>query len=111
MPQYAHEETVKNFSSFLMATYKHSDMVFFDSASAQHDYMSYKKSLGITRNIPTRVTGLGSDFLQTKKEIIDPTIVNLLQKKYILFVGTIEPRKTKQTHCKLLKYLRTNIQI
>ena len=95
MPQYAHEETVKNFSSFLMATYKHSDMVFFDSASAQHDYMSYKKSLGITRNIPTRVTGLGSDFLQTKKEIIDPTIVNLLQKKYILFVGTIEPRKNQ----------------
>jgi glycosyltransferase involved in cell wall biosynthesis len=97
LPQYSHENTCRNFISFLTAAYSYTDMVFFDSASAEKNFLNIKKQLEVTREIPTRVTGLGSDFSQ-QNNIIKPNqkLKAILDKKYILFVGTIEPRKDQE---------------
>lgn len=93
-PQYAHLQTVSNFKPFLKAIYQHSDLVFFDSLSANNDFIEQKKSSN-TNHIPTRVVGLGSDFMKNQEPLVDVEINKLISKKYILFVGTIEPRKSQ----------------
>ncbi|MEA2018426.1 MAG: glycosyltransferase family 1 protein, partial [Campylobacterota bacterium] len=96
LPEYAHPNTVKIFKPFLDAVYRYSDTVLFDSLSANNDFIDYKNSLNITRDIPSRVVGLGSDFFKSTLKINDNYINNILEKKYILFVGTIEPRKNQE---------------
>ena len=95
LPQYTHKDTAINFRSFIDAIYKHSDLVMFDSLSAQNDFENIKNEQNITRDISTRVIGLGSDFLKTDIKPQDENIINILNKKYILFVGTLEPRKNQ----------------
>lgn len=97
LPQYSHVNTCRNFISFMSAVYEHSDMVFFDSLSAEQDFLRIKKQAQVTREIPTRVTGLGADFAKKKvATAIKDKNKNLRKKKYILFVGTIEPRKDQK---------------
>lgn len=91
-PQFLHEKTKQTFTPFLKALYQYSDMVFFDSNSALNDFENIKKDFNITRDIDTKVVYLGSNFLSTTQEI-QTKYNHLLSKKYILFVGTIEPRK------------------
>ncbi len=91
-PELAHKNTIKNFTAFLKSVYQYSDMVFFDSLSAKNDFL---KAQDTPRNIPTRVVGLGSDFLPIAKADNEPDTQPLLQKKYLLFVGTLEPRKNQ----------------
>ncbi|MEA1892775.1 MAG: glycosyltransferase family 1 protein [Campylobacterota bacterium] len=95
LPQFAHETTAKNFSSFIDAVYNYSDLVMFDSLSAKNDFIELKDAQNISRDIHTRVIGLGSDFLKVDIKQQDPAIKEILDKKYILFVGTIEPRKNQ----------------
>ncbi len=96
LPQYTHVNTCRNFVSFMSAVYAHSDMVFFDSASAEHDFLKIKKQAQVTKEIPTRVVGLGSDFAKKKIAVIEGENTELRKKKYVLFVGTIEPRKDQE---------------
>lgn len=95
LPEFAHETTAKNFKLFIDAVYKSSDLVLFDSFSAQSDFLQIKNEQNIKRHIPTRAIGLGSDFLQVDKIPQDDKISQILAKKYILFVGTLEPRKNQ----------------
>lgn len=95
LPKYAHESTAKNFKVFIDAVYQYSDFVMFDSLSASDDFIKIKNDQAITRDIPTRVVGLGSDFLDINYDLIDKQNFEVLNKKYILFVGTIEPRKNQ----------------
>ena len=103
-PQYAHAQTVSNFKPFLKAIYQHSDLVFFDSLSANNDFIEQQK-LTNTNHIPTRVVGLGSDFIKNKEPLIDSKLNKLANKKYILFVGTIEPRKSQYSMLKAFNVL------
>lgn len=96
LPEVAHKNTIDKFKPFLEAVYKHSDMVFFDSRSANNDFLDFQNFLHYKKNIPSRVIGLGSDFLQSNLIVNDTYINSILQKKYILFVGTIEPRKNQE---------------
>lgn len=97
LPQFSHENTCRNFITFLSSVYHNSDMVYFDSASAEQDFLNIKKELDVTRIIPTRVTGLGSDFTQKIRKVEPKKKIKLLlDKKYLLFVGTIEPRKEQE---------------
>jgi len=93
-PNLVKDNTRNSFDSFLNAVYNYSDFVFFDSISSQQDFLNLKKEKQITRAIQTKVVYLGSDF---KKQLLTQTSSTphneLLSKKYILFVGTIEPRK------------------
>ncbi|MCF6331014.1 MAG: glycosyltransferase [Sulfurimonas sp.] len=95
LPKYTHENTAINFKLFINAIYKYSDLVMFDSLSAQNDFEQIKDKQNISRDISTRVIGLGCDFLKTNIMPQDKNIKEILGKKYILFVGTIEPRKNQ----------------
>ena len=96
LPQYSHENTCRNFVSFLSAVYAYADMVFFDSVSAEQDFLKIKKQVKVEREIPTRVIGLGADFFQKKEIETKNNYQYLFGKKYLLFVGTIEPRKDQE---------------
>ena len=98
VPQFTHEQSLKKFTAYLDALFAYSDFVFFDSRSAEEDFLHTKKTLQIKREIPTRVIKLGSDISPSvhsagRKAGI-PT-GQLPDKKYILFVGTLEPRKNQ----------------
>lgn len=94
LPQYSYANTVRNYVTFLYAVYQYSDMVFFDSRSAETDFFDTKKTIHSTRDISTRVVKLGSDIFQ-KELTIAEKYRPFLTKKYILFVGTLEPRKNQ----------------
>ena len=94
-PEIVHDTTKANFIPFLQSVYDNSDLVLFNSFSSQKDFIDAKSKFNTTRDISTRVTGLGSDFLHIKIEVQDPFLQNILNKKYILFVGTVEPRKNQ----------------
>ncbi len=91
-----HDDTAKNFPIFLKAVYDYSDLVLFNSYSSNNDFLRLKKQFNCYRDIPTRFLGLGSDFYETKPKNTREEIQNILNKKYILFVGTIEPRKNQE---------------
>lgn len=91
-PKYMHKETRKNFPKYLKAIYKYSHKVFFDSYSAKEDFLSIQKKYLYSKHIDTKVAHLGSNFLSTKAKF-QKRYKRLLSKQYILFVGTIEPRK------------------
>lgn len=99
-PMYAHPNTFRNFATYLTAVYSYCDLAFFISRSSERDFLDIARSISLRRQIPTVVTKLGCDFLQEEKEKFDTTDPDLmalynqlLEKKYILFVGTLEPRK------------------
>ena len=93
LPNFAKKNTKNNFPSYLSAVLKYSDLVFCDSNSAKDDFNSFKeKSQKNLRCISTKVVYLGSDFL-INKALTNSNHNYILNKKYILFVGTIEPRK------------------
>ncbi len=94
-PEIVHDTTKANFIPFLQSVYDNSDLVLFNSFSSQKDFLDARAKFNTSRDIPTRVTGLGSDFLHTKTEVQDTLFKSIFGKKYILFVGTVEPRKNQ----------------
>jgi len=96
LPQFVQNITIKNYKPFIKTVYKYSDMVICDSVSSQTDLLKYKQVLNISREISTKVVGLGSDFMLVNSIVEDIKIKSILETKYILFVGTLEPRKNQQ---------------
>ncbi len=98
LPQFSHENTTRNFVTFLTSVYQYTDMVLFNSASAEKDFLDVKEKIQLDREIPTRVTGLGADFSgkNSNTQVPDGKHRKLLQSRYLLFVGTIEPRKKQK---------------
>lgn len=95
-PYFSHRNTARNFATYFSAIYKYSDLIFFDSRSTEEDFLKLKKDLHIQKEIATTVIKLGSDFfspISPIKKSVNNQINELLNKKYILFVGTLEPRK------------------
>lgn len=92
-PSYFYNETKKNFPLYINALLRYSNHVFFDSESCQKDFLEHKKKQNNTRDIKNSVIHLGCDFRIDSKKIIQEQYKKLFEKKYILFVGTIEPRK------------------
>lgn len=96
-PEYSHKYTINNFVGYIDAVYKYSDMVFFDSRSAERDFNDIKEHIGNNRDISSRVIHLGADLPVFNGDgYISVEINKLINKKYLLFVGTIEPRKKQQ---------------
>jgi len=91
-PHFIHEKTKQTFLPYLKAIYTYSDLVFFDSHSAKDDFLKIQNSLGYTKQIKTKVTHLGSDFILTQTPQKEK-YKNILESRYILFVATLEPRK------------------
>lgn len=87
-PHYMYAQTRQNFSPFLQAVFDHGDRVLFDSESARNDFRHLQSRAKAGRIIETDVVRPGGDFTthRTVSQALCP-------KPYLLFVGTIEPRK------------------
>ena len=94
-PAFCYKNTLRNWPPYIAAVYAYADLVFIDSRSAERDFNDYKKQFGVTRRIPTVVTKLGGDFTvtaaPTEREL--ELTARFLNEPYLLFVGSIEPRK------------------
>lgn len=100
-PELAHENTVKNFAIYMSAVIAYADLVMCDSRSTEKDFVELVEALEVGRNIPTVVTMLGSDFkVETTERSIREDVSNVIKKKYIICVGTIEPRKRQDVTVK-----------
>lgn len=98
-PYFSHLNTTRNFATYFSAIYKYSDLIFFDSRSTEEDFLKLKEDLNIQKEVATTVIKLGSDFfspISPTRKPIKNQINDLLNKKYILFVGTLEPRKQQR---------------
>ena len=98
-PEFANQNTLRNFMTYLSAVYAYSDLVLCDSRSTEADFLKYKDNYKVNRYIPTLVTKLGIDFKAVSEKLSEDEIgliKNFINEKYILFVGTIEPRKKQK---------------
>lgn len=90
-PEFFYKETKKNFPQYINSICKHSQKVYFISQSTKNDFLKIKKNHS-NRKIDNEVIYLGSNF-HGDKQLHQHKYNSLLKKQYILFVGTIEPRK------------------
>ena len=95
LPQYARDSTVFRFIEYLGTVVLHADAVIGSSEAVAGEFRALCESLGRVCP-PVSVSWLGCDF---HKPAVDgagpaPDVVAALEgKKYVLSVGTIEPRK------------------
>lgn len=92
-PQFVQDIVVKNYKNYIKTVYKYSDYTICISKATQKDFLKYKKELNFTKPIKTSVVNLGSDFKKLNTTTKDKNLLAMQNKKYILFVGTLEPRK------------------
>jgi len=94
-----YESTINNFKPYIEAIFKYSDFVFFDSNSAMQDFCKIQKKSKFYRKIRKEVIYLGSNFNTFNNLSLENKSLkyeNILSKKYLLFVGTFEPRKNQK---------------
>jgi len=96
-PQYCDEETTLRFMDYLGAHLLYSDLIIANTESTLRDVRAL--SLEIDRTpIQDVCVPLGADMPRTnaeemKNRCTDPRVLGLKDAKYLLMVGTIEPRK------------------
>ncbi|MGN0667100.1 MAG: glycosyltransferase family 4 protein [Huintestinicola sp.] len=95
-PHLAQESTVYNFMMYTSAFLTYSDMLITTTAAVGDEVDKLCDRLGRKR-IPRCVVPLGADFMEGSEgqEDVDPQVVSKVEKmgKYMLMVGTVEPRK------------------
>lgn len=90
-PDFTENNTLRNYAVYVAAMLTYSDLVFCISRSTERDLLALAQRCGVERHIPTSVIRLGSDFKAAPKK--NTKLPEGLSGKYILMVGTIEPRK------------------
>ena len=94
LPQFSHQNTVFKFIEFIGAVIRHADAVIMSTEAAADSFRAVCKKVG-RDSPPVFVSSLGCDFkpeydmAKVDQDVIDA----LMGKRYILCVGTIEPRK------------------
>ncbi|WP_213814341.1 glycosyltransferase family 1 protein [Glaciihabitans sp. dw_435] len=107
-PAFAFRNTVRVWPAYIAAVFAYADLVFVDSRATERDFADYRRQFGITREIPTVVTKLGGDFtpVTTRSAVIDRVIVDkFINEPYLLFVGSIEPRKMQMLALDAMKLI------
>lgn len=95
-PQFCHQNTTMNFMLYVGANIKYADLIITSAEATTQALNDLTDKLGLERK-KSIVVPLGCDF--TKKEDaspeydVDPEVKKIATGKYILMVGTIEPRK------------------
>lgn len=98
-PQFCHTNTLYKFMDYFGAVVQYADEIIVSTQSVLDSIYEITDRLGLKR-IPGYVSWLGSDFTgDTKKENIAEEVESFIKKgeKYVLIVGTIEPRKNHKT--------------
>ncbi len=93
-PQCASENTIFNFLEYIGTVVRHADAVMVSTRHVAESYRGLCEKLG-RKCQPTSVTWLGCDFKAGDVDAaVDGDVIAALEgKKYVLSVGTIEPRK------------------
>lgn len=94
-PQYCHEETILNFMGYIGAAMQHADMLIASAQSTLDSIGRLERKLGLDA-VPGRVSWLGCDYKKNTDAglQIDKRAVKAASSgRYVLTVGTIEPRK------------------
>lgn len=94
-PQYCHENTIYFFMNYLGAHLQYADTILTSAETTKNEIGKLQKKLGLEET-PCFVTSLGAEFTSHNKseESVSKEIIKTANKKrYILTVGTIEPRK------------------
>lgn len=97
-PQYCHETTTLNFLAYIGANLRYADLLITSAQATSDALNSLCDKIGIDR-VPTKVVPLGCDFLSggnsESRETVDSQVKKIVSdgRKYLLMVGTIEPRK------------------
>lgn len=95
-PEYPHENTRFNFLNYLGAYLQYADILIVSAQSTLDEIYELTDRLELPR-IPGYVSWLGSDFSKGDKGISDENVPKEVKeaasKRYILNIGTIEPRK------------------
>lgn len=94
-PQYCHENTVFNFLDYIGAYLQYADILIASAQSTLDEINALLIKMGLD-SIPGYVSWLGADFSEsgnTKGDINEEVIRAVSNGKYVLAVGTIEPRK------------------
>ncbi|MFR2780705.1 MAG: glycosyltransferase family 4 protein [Clostridium sp.] len=94
-PQFFHTNTLYNFLDYFGANIQYADALIVSTQSVLDTIYRVTDKLGIQR-IPGYVSWLGSDFqVRPSEAVVSLAVANFLEKrkKYVLIVGTIEPRK------------------
>lgn len=97
-PQFCDGETVIWFLGYLGAVLSHADGIITSTQAVQDEITRIAKRLEISRPAGW-VSGLGSDFCEKAsfQDELDEDVPSSLEgKKFILSVGTIEPRKNQR---------------
>lgn len=107
-PAYVHENTIVNFMDYLGSHLLFGDLIVASTKATQNALDMLTNQLGIT-GPPVLVDPLGSDLERTEERIIscNKALKNATESgKYVLMVGTIEPRKN---HSLILKAFERNL--
>lgn len=92
-PQFAYENTCMNFMIYVGANIRYADLIITSAKATADALDELCDRLGEKRK-KCIVVPLGADFsAKNSEEEIDENILSAAQGKYILMVGTIEPRK------------------
>ena len=94
-PQFFHTNTLYKFMDYFGANIQYADAFIVSTQSVLDSIYKITDQLGLPR-IPGYVSWLGSDFLTTPQDFkVDRNVEMFIKqkKKYVLIVGTIEPRK------------------
>ena len=93
-PQYASEDTLFRFIEYIGTAIRHADAVIVSTEATAGEFRALCAALGRTCP-PVSVSWLGCDFHQPASgaEPAPEVVAALDGKKYVLSVGTIEPRK------------------
>lgn len=94
-PQFSHENTAVNFMVYIGANLKYADLIISNANATVDALNELTDRLGIERKKAV-VVPLGSDFQGGSKasgEEADEKVKEIANGKYLLMIGTIEPRK------------------
>lgn len=95
-PQFSHENTAINFMIYVGANLKYADLIISNAQATVNALNDLTDKMGMERK-KTIVVPLGCDFKSSGKasseDDVDPEVTKIANGKYILMVGTIEPRK------------------
>jgi glycosyltransferase involved in cell wall biosynthesis len=113
-PQYCYQWTIFNFMDYIAAHLTYADFFLANAQATIDDLQELAVKLD-TPAIRGAVVPLGADFSimrEFKLSEVDKTIVEIARKeKYILMVGTIEPRKNHKLLLDAFEYYLTDTPI
>lgn len=107
-PEWFDDQLVRDFTTFLDGHLRHSELFLCISERTRVDLLQVAEQRGVTRELRTEVIPLGADLADVDAPA-DPRTVDrfaALPERYLLLVGTLEPRKNQQLALDVLDGLR-----